>query len=60
MKKILYISQILVYYDYPEIFISHDNVGTNYLCLLVDQENQNTLFIAATILSIIFILAGST
>jgi len=49
MKKALYISQILVYYDYPEIFISLDNVGTNYLCLLVDQENQNTLFIATAI-----------
>ena len=49
MKKLLKILQILVYYDLPEIFLAKDTVGTNYLCLLVDSENQETVYISTAI-----------
>lgn len=49
MTKYLNISQILVYYDYPEIFIAVDNVGTNYLCLLVATDNEQTNYITTAI-----------
>ncbi len=49
MTTTLTISQILVYYDFPEIFVAHDNVGTNYLCLLISADNQQTNYIATAI-----------
>jgi hypothetical protein len=49
MTTILTISQILVYYDFPEIFVAHDNVGTNYLCLLISIDNQETNYISTAI-----------
>lgn len=49
MAKILNISQILVYYDFPEIFLAKDNVGTNFLCLLVDANEDTTLYISTAI-----------
>jgi hypothetical protein len=51
MTKYLNISQILVYYDFPEVFIAIDSVETNYLCLLVSVENENTNYIATAISS---------
>jgi hypothetical protein len=51
MTKILNISQILVYYDFPEIFVAYDNVGTNYLCLLVSADNEQTNYISTAISS---------
>lgn len=49
MTKFLNISQILVYYDYPEIFVAVDSVGTNYLCLLVATDNELTSYITTAI-----------
>ena len=49
MVKQLNISQILVYYDFPEIFVAVDSVGTNYLCLLVATDNGNTNYITTAI-----------
>lgn len=49
MSKNLTISQILVYYDYPEIFTAFDDVGTNYVCLLTGTERESTNYIATTI-----------
>ncbi|MFN9110412.1 MAG: DUF6575 domain-containing protein [Bacteroidota bacterium] len=49
MAKILNISQILVYYDFPEIFLAKDIVGTNYLCLLVDADETATTYISTAI-----------
>ncbi len=49
MAKILNISQILVYYDFPEIFLAKDIVGTNYLCLLVDANETATTYISTAI-----------
>lgn len=45
----LHILQILVYYDIPEIFIATDEVGTKYLCLLVDADNESILYISTPI-----------
>lgn len=49
MSKNLTISQILVYYDYPEIFTALDDVGTNYMCLLTDTEQNSTSYVATAI-----------
>lgn len=51
MTKRLNILQILVYYDFPEIFIAIDEVGTNYLCLLVNTDQGNITYIATAISS---------
>lgn len=40
MKIALQISQILVYYDCPQVFVAEDIVGTKYLCLLVSCEDS--------------------
>lgn len=52
MTKKLQISQILVYYDVPEIFIADDEVGTKFLCLLVDLVDDSIQYIATPISSI--------
>jgi hypothetical protein len=49
MKKYLNISQILVYYDFPQIFVAYDNVKTYYLCLLSSINNDKTTFISTAI-----------
>jgi hypothetical protein len=49
MKKNFNISQILVYYDLPELFVAFDNVGTNYMCMLVSADNGNTTYISTAI-----------
>lgn len=51
MKKTLQILQILVYYDIPEIFIATDEVGTKFICLLVDADNKSILYISTAISS---------
>ncbi len=49
MNKQFNISQILVYYDFPEVFLAKDTIGTNYLCLLINDENQQLTYIATAI-----------
>lgn len=49
MSKQLQILQILVYYDIPEIFIATDEVGTKFLCLLVDFDEEIVLYISTPI-----------
>lgn len=51
MTKQLKILQILVYYDIPEIFIATDEVGTRFVCLLVDLDNNTVLYISTAISS---------
>jgi len=51
MTKKLQILQILVYYDIPEIFIATDEVGTKFLCLLVDAELDSIIYISTPISS---------
>lgn len=48
MIKQFSISQILVFYDVPEVFLAKDVVGTSYLCLLVSDDGQLT-YIAISI-----------
>lgn len=47
----LKIMQILVYYDIPEIFIATDEVGTKFICLLVDDDDESFLYISTAISS---------
>lgn len=49
MRKQLHITQILVYYDIPEIFIATDEVGTKFICLLVDIDKESILYISTPI-----------
>lgn len=49
MSKQLHILQILVYYDIPEIFIATDEVGTKFLSLLVDVDNESMLYMSTAI-----------
>ncbi len=51
MQKNLNISQILVYYDMPELFIATDEVDTNFICLLSDLNNNIPNYIATAISS---------
>ena len=51
MLKKLNISQILVYYDMPELFIATDEVDTNFICLLVDLNDNVPNYIATAISS---------
>lgn len=41
--------EILVYYDGPEIFLSKDQVGTMYLCMLCDIDGNQKKFLCAPI-----------
>ena len=49
MNRVLNISQILVYYDFPHIFIANDLVGTDYLCMLATYEEDEATFLAIQI-----------
>lgn len=51
MQKSLNISQILVYYDMPELFIATDEVETSFICLLVDINDNVPNYIATAISS---------
>ena len=39
------LKDILLYYDTPQLFIARDNVGTNYLCMLVEQNQEFDIFV---------------
>lgn len=49
MNKKFNISQILVYYDIPEIIVSTDNIGTKYLCLLLEEHTDHLDFLTTPI-----------
>lgn len=49
MNRVLSISQILVYYDFPHIITDNDQVGTDYLCMLVSLEEELPLYVATQI-----------
>ncbi len=40
MNRIITLERVLEYYDVPQLFIGRDKIGTNYLCLLVDDETD--------------------
>lgn len=45
----LKILSTLIYYDVPHLFIARDMVGTNYLCLLIDDSDEQHKYIAVAI-----------
>lgn len=49
MNKTLNLSQVLVFYDVPEIFLATDSVGTQFLCLLVESNIHLLKYIAVAI-----------
>lgn len=51
MKKKLNISQILVYYDMPELFIATDEVDTFFLCLLLEVTENSPNYLSTAISS---------
>lgn len=40
MKRKLYIDRILVFHDFPELFLAQDKSGLDYLCLLTNLETE--------------------
>lgn len=38
MKRKLHIDRILVFHDFPELFLAQDNSGLDYLCLLTELK----------------------
>lgn len=46
MNKIYEISQILVYYDVPELIVSTDKIGTKYLCLLIEENEDSFSYLS--------------
>lgn len=49
MQKKLNISQILVYYDMPELFIATDEVDTNFICLLLEVTENSPNYLSTAI-----------
>ena len=49
MAKQVKISEMLVYYDLPELFIADDEVGTKFICLLTGITNNITFYYATPI-----------
>lgn len=49
MQRHFKISQILIYYDMPELVIATDDIGVNYICLLIDDSNNRPLYYATPI-----------
>lgn len=41
MKRKLKIERILIYHDFPELFLAKDRSGLNYLCLLTSFEEES-------------------
>ena len=35
----VFLKDILLFYDTPQLFVARDSVGTNYLCMLVEQNS---------------------
>lgn len=38
MDTKIFLRDILLYYDTPQLFVARDAIGTNYLCMIVDQN----------------------
>ena len=45
----IFIKDILLFYDTPQLFVACDGVGTNYLCMLVEQNTTFDKFICVQI-----------
>lgn len=41
MNKLIYIEQILLYYDTVQLFVGLDGVQTRYLCMLYDDDGED-------------------
>jgi len=40
MNTKVFLKDILLYYDTPQLFVSRDAVGTNYICMLIEQNTD--------------------
>lgn len=49
MKRQLNIKRILVYNDFPELFLGKDNIGLDYICLLVKYDIEEYEYVAVAI-----------
>lgn len=49
MIKSIEITQILEYYDLPQLFVGKDKVGTKYLCMLVDIIDTKPFYLGCLI-----------
>lgn len=49
MRTTIYLKEILLYYDTPQLFVASDRVGTNYLCMLVEQNKEFDSFVCVQV-----------
>ena len=49
MRTTIYLKEILLYYDTPQLFVARDSVGTNYLCMLVEQNEEFDNFVCVQV-----------
>jgi uncharacterized protein DUF6575 len=40
MRTQIFLKDILLYYDTPQLFVARDAVGTNYICMVVEQNSD--------------------
>lgn len=49
MDKIATIEEVLVYYDWPEIMVALDKIGTRHLCLLVQADEYEVKYLCSPV-----------
>jgi len=49
MKQYLTISQILLYYDLPQIMVVENAVGSKFISLLIDSDENQTIYLSMPI-----------
>lgn len=49
MHTTIYLKEILLYYDTPQLLVARDRVGTNYLCMLVEQNKEFDSFVCVQV-----------
>lgn len=49
MKRQLYIDRILVFNDFPELFLAKDSLGVSYLCLLTNLHPDNFSYVCVSV-----------
>lgn len=45
----IFLKDILLFYDTPQLFVARDRIGTNYLCMLVEQNSKFDEFVCVSI-----------
>jgi hypothetical protein len=49
MNTTIYLKEVLLYYDTPQLFVAIDDIRTNYLCMLVEQNKEFDIFVCVQV-----------